>query len=250
VLITALVLLVVGGLVGGGALAYLLTRPGETDSGKQTTQHDDDTRQASKDGDAKVPDHNPDDDSKMMKDPDDLPEGSLSSGHGRIMVLLRNENVKKELKLTNEQFGKVLEVLKKFQGDFTKRDRSLPLEERERLTTGLDRNILQDLVVVLTKEQLLRLQQIELQSAGVAAYNRPSVQLLLKLTADQKNQVKKINTDTEDHIKGRKLTFAQVNARRQEGLLKIQGLLTAEQKKVWSQQTGDPVSLGGRLPKN
>src|SRR5437773_1539463 len=93
------------------------------------------------------------------------PGGPGGPGSGDPGSILKNENVQKELKITEEQLKKYEELQKKALADS------------------------------LTPEQLKRLKQIQLQQRAAQAFPAPEVQTALNMTADQKA---KIQTSTED----------------------------------------------------
>jgi hypothetical protein len=149
------------------------------------------------------------------------------SGAQDPLVLLRNDSVKKELKVTDEQLAKLPDAVKKALAD------------------------------ILTKEQLSRLNQIELQQKGPNAFKESAVQKTLNITPDQKEDIKIILDDSTKAVQELlkemaggggfgggfqgirdKLTNLQKDTNE-----KIVGILTADQKKQWRTMVGDDFKL-------
>jgi hypothetical protein len=177
-------------------------------------------------------------------------------GQGGVGMLAENESVQKELNIDKDQADKIKEAVDKVRDshkdEFTKLQ-DLGQDERrtkaEELGRAVSEETLKALADVLKPEQLKRLKQIELQQAGERAFTRPDVQAALKLTDDQKDQVK---TLTEDAAKQRRELFQGGNAQgsrdkltavRKETLEKVQAVLTDGQKKTWKDLTGEPFEL-------
>jgi serine/threonine protein kinase len=108
---------------------------------------------------------------------------------------------------------------------------------------------------ILTTEQLRRFRQIVLQLQGAAAFRETDVVKALALTAEQKKQIRAIETEPFSRPPGppeprhgdqRKI---QVEAR--EAIdRRIQAVLTAQQAKVWREMIGEPFkgAAPGCLP--
>lgn len=139
------------------------------------------------------------------------------------LSLLRDPKVKEELKLTDEQMAKVPAVVLKALGD------------------------------VLSPEQFARLKQIELQQKGTQAFTDPTVQTALKFTDDQKERITIILDDAAKDMKqmreglGKggdfKEMFGKIAAARKETTEKVQSVLTADQKKQWTDMVGEELQL-------
>jgi hypothetical protein len=178
-------------------------------------------------------------------------------GQGGIGALLNNESVQKELKMDAGQVDKVKEAVKqvtdKHRDDFAKL-RDLSQEERRTKTQELTRTVSAEtrkaVSDILKPEQIKRLQQIELQQAGVMAFNQPEVQKALNLTDEQKQKIKTIG---EDFVKEQRElrqpggnpqeTQQKMAALRKQTTDKVQSLLTEDQKKSWKELTGEPFAM-------
>jgi hypothetical protein len=177
-------------------------------------------------------------------------------GQGGIGTLVLNESVQKELNMDKDQADKAKEVVQKVRDnhkdDIAKLQDLNQDEARQKgqeLSRTMSEEALKALGDVLKPEQIKRLKQIELQQAGDRAFTRPDVQTALKLTDDEKDQIKTI---ADDAAKQRRELFQGGNAQgsrdkitalRKETLEKIQAVLTDDQKKTWKDLTGDPFEL-------
>jgi hypothetical protein len=197
-------------------------------------------------------------------------------GGGGLAMLLLNESVQKELKLDEVQVAKtkdaVSAVQKAHAEDFTKlRDvdqAERPAKQRELNKTVSD-EILKGCGDILKAEQIKRLNQIELQNAGTAAFTRPEVEKGLSLKDEQKEKIKTISEETTKALRelqpmrgqggqgGGQGNFAANAEKRaainKEAKEKIQGVLTDEQKTAWKDMTGDAFTVVmpmGRRPMN
>jgi eukaryotic-like serine/threonine-protein kinase len=120
---------------------------------------------------------------------------------------------------------------------------------------------------ILGLEQLARLPQIALQQQGTGAFREPDVAAALKLTPDQREHIRKIDEETffavmqewrrvwgppeggrgrpedlrkpEDIRKGEETRKANEQKLKATALDNIQALLTAEQKHLWKEMTGE-----------
>jgi hypothetical protein len=153
------------------------------------------------------------------------------------LTLLRNASVKKELRLTDDQAGKV------------------------------DDAVWEALAKVLDHDQLTRLKQIDLQQRDYYAFGDPRLQATLMLTKDQKDNIRIILADAERELKGLTDSLKNVFSGGVAGLkgTSFQGLgdqvtrirketrdrcievLTSDQKRMWEEMVGDDFKL--ELPK-
>jgi hypothetical protein len=152
------------------------------------------------------------------------PFGGRFGGGGQSdpLALLRNEQVRKELDVTEEQVEQLPDaVMKALKG-------------------------------VLNEKQVARLKQIELQQRGSQAFRDKHVQQTLKMTDEQ---VTNINTILDDSRKemaemfkgGRggfnKETLEKVENMRKETTEKVQGVLSSDQRKAYKQMLGEEFKL-------
>ena len=138
-------------------------------------------------------------------------------------TLLRNAKVREELKVTDQQMEKVPDA------------------------------VLKGLADVLTPDQMKRLKQIDLQVKGYRALNDAKVQMSLKMTSEQKDNVKTIIDDSDREMRevmkeaqgggGFGEAMQKVNTLRKEAQEKAMGVLNADQKKEWHEMTGEEFKL-------
>lgn len=183
--------------------------------------------------------------------------GFGGGGMGGGGMILRAENVQKDLKLSDEQIGKIQSTLSSIQEKH--RDdyagfRDLPREEQIAKMASLNKEVNEEIKKDLsfTPEQSKRFDQISLQARGVQAFLDPSVQEKLKLTADQKSQIREIaqsggggrggfnkNASAEEKAEA----FKKAQTAREENQKKVMALLSDDQKKEWKELTGEPIEL-------
>jgi hypothetical protein len=151
-------------------------------------------------------------------------KGGFGGGGGPqdAVTLLRNEQVKKELGITDEQVEKIPSAVMKALGG------------------------------VLDSKQLTRLRQIELQQRGSQAFLDPQLQTELKITSEQVSSIKTILEDNRKELaevmqeaKGGGFQGIQekMTALRKEGLEKVQGVLTADQRRLYKDMLGSEFKL-------
>jgi hypothetical protein len=184
-------------------------------------------------------------------------------GHGSRMPmgggagLVANQDVQKELKLTKEQTSKAEAVARavreKYHGEFAKFD-ELDAQARVEKTAEIVRNMTSEtnkgLADVLNSEQMKRYRQIQLQQLGLLAFTEPDVQSKLKLSDEQVGRIRKINAESQSQRR----EFAQGGGNRGELQKKVETLgkdstdkalavLSADQKQVWKDMTGEPFDV-------
>ena len=153
--------------------------------------------------------------------------GRGQGGQQDVLSILRNKAVKDALKISDEQLAKVPEAVLKALGD------------------------------VLTKEQLARFKQIELQQRGPQAFRDPNVQTALKMTDEQKEGVSSVLSDSQAALQelfkemtGGKGGFGggqgmqeKMAAIRKDTADRVTSILTADQRKQWREMIGDELKL-------
>lgn len=179
-------------------------------------------------------------------------------GFGGPGMLMANEGVQKELKVTDEQKGKLKELgdklRTKIQEEFGKL-RDLKEEERREKGRELGRQLNEEtykaLGEILQPEQLKRLKQIDWQQQGARAFGNPEIQKNLKITDEQKEKLKTIGEESGKKF-GEIFQNAQGNREeagkkmaelRKETLEKTMGVLSDDQKKAWKEMTGEPFEV-------
>jgi hypothetical protein len=178
--------------------------------------------------------------------------------------LLQHADVQKELKLNSQQLEAINQAMRtfgeKYQRDFDK-IRNLGPQERRQKQAELVKTISQEignaLTHVLEPRQAKRLEQIHLQRQGLQAFTDPKVEKALRLTGEQKMKLKTIRDDAAKEARalfgGRaqgnfQETLKQVEQIRGKALEKSVALLTAEQKQIWRDLTGEAFAVQAAPP--
>ena len=167
-------------------------------------------------------------------------------GPGGGLYILMAPNVQKDLKLSDEQTGKVQEALKTVREKHTDDMaalRDLPQDERPKRQRELSKTMSDEVKkeLALTAEQSKRLDQIHLQQQGLQAFADPAIQDKLDLTAEQKQKLgQNTGGDRAEMVK----KFGEI---RKESSEKAVALLSADQKKTWNEMTGEPSEI--QLPR-
>jgi len=191
----------------------------------------------------------------------------MGGGAGFLMV----PAVQKDLKLSEEQIGKVHDTLRESREKHADDFRAIfeaPREERAAKQSALSKTVNDELKksLSLSDEQSKRFDQIVLQTRGLQAFADSSVAEKLKLTDDQKSKIRELaeaggragagafNKDAskEERAEAAKKAFAT----RRENLAKVHAMLSDDQKKAWKELTGEPIEIpagggfGGRRGNN
>jgi Spy/CpxP family protein refolding chaperone len=193
-----------------------------------------------------------------MAGPAAAQRGFGGPGGGGIGMLLNNDSVHKELKLSEDQVQKckaiVKEAREKHAEDF-KAAQTLEGEERfakmRELGKAVNEEITKAAKDVLTADQMKRLNQIELQTRGANAFTDEEIQKKLNITDDQKEKIKTITEDSRAQAKeifqnagdDREGARKKFTALQKETMTKITEVLTDEQKKTWKEMTGEPFEV-------
>jgi hypothetical protein len=204
------------------------------------------------------------------------PEGSrrgfrMGSRRDSLLGLLRIEQVQKELNLSEENIAKVTEISGKLGTEMREKYTALrEIEDREErsaklteLTNEFDRKTREQLLEVLSREQMMRLYQIRMQVRPIvdSLMNRYVVRQL-ELTEEQQKKVAEIakNTQAKQSELFRGMRDATQEQRREvsQKLRKMRSdadenalkLLNAKQKKALEEMKGKKITLptrrGGR----
>jgi hypothetical protein len=160
--------------------------------------------------------------------------GGFGGFGGDAYSLVKNKQVQKELKMTEEQIEKIPGAV-------------------EKAIKG-----------VLDDKQMARLNQIQLQMKGTAAFKDPEIQTKLKFTKAQKEDISALYSDYEKEVDklrkegGKGGGFKKIGEMRKELEERVQSVLTSEQKTQWEGMTGEKFKMqfggggpgGGKKPKD
>ena len=159
----------------------------------------------------------------------------------RNTFLLRESTVLDDLQASPEQRTQILAMTDRME---SQRRGKLNSDERRQQKLEVARENEVVLVGILNSVQLLRLPQIALQCQGSRALREPDVTKKLKLTSEQKKQLRRIEAeamfrDDDDSHKGPP-QWEDIHQRVRAALAKMLEVLTPEQKSQWQSMTGIP----------
>lgn len=193
--------------------------------------------------------------------------GGFGGAPNVYSLLATNKELIAELKITDDQKTKLEEVAKaarekmgtgggRFNRDASEEERKAAMEKMQKVQA----EIKADYEKVLDEKQKARATQISYQAMGVNAYTNKDVQTALKLTDDQKEQVKTLTDDyrkesgelmrgvfgqgggggdREEMQKKMEEMRKKTTALGKEVTEKITAKLTAEQKEAWTKLIGE-----------
>jgi len=182
--------------------------------------------------------------------------GGFAEFRSSPTFLVTNKSVQEEIKLDDKQKEAVKEVSSKMFGGFGrgggkgKVDREAAKAAREEGQKALTK-----LIDELKPEQKKRLNQIAIQQSGVKAFEKDEVATALKLTDDQKKEIKEIAEETtKDLAEIAKDGFTKDEEKRKENREKVAKLtkeaiekatknFTSEQKSTWKDLNGEPFEV-------
>jgi Spy/CpxP family protein refolding chaperone len=188
----------------------------------------------------------------------------LMRGRTSLVGLLSLEQVQTELKLNEEQTGKVKEIVQKVREEMREpyaalREITDPAKRQAKmaeLNTQADQKVRTELRDVLSREQVMRLYQIRIQVGGTLyALSNPRIAQRLNLTDEQKTKAAAIDKATQEKTSALMKEFASLTPEerreRSAELRKIRqkadeealGLLNAEQKEALTKMKGEPFEL-------
>jgi hypothetical protein len=182
--------------------------------------------------------------------------GGFGGGRGgaTLAMLLGNEGVQKELKVTDDQKTKIDEFSRAqrekmqelFQGGQPDREK---VQEAQKSSNEAAEKLVKD---ALKPEQQKRLKQIQYQVGGIQSLaSNEEVQKALKLSDEQKEKLKTLAADQQKDLTelmqaargggGNRQELAQKRtALQKDYMTKAVAVLTADQKKEWKELTGEP----------
>lgn len=195
----------------------------------------------------------------------------MGGGGAGPAQLVASKTVQADLKLTEEQVGKLKTWgeefgRKQFEGMRERFQELQGLEPAERQAkmagwqAEASEKAYKELAEVLKPEQVTRMKQIEVQAAGPRAFAMPAVQTALKLTDDQKDKLRDAQQAMQREVfelmqdagfrPGQPLDPAKVQEMtkkrlglEKEFMTKAKAALTAEQQDAWKGVTGEPIDV-------
>lgn len=197
-------------------------------------------------------------------------------GGGNPLMLLANDQVQEELKLTDDQKGKLrvmgekamAEMRERFSGmrDLSEEERRAKFAEMQKEGEQRNKQIEAQLKEVLTTEQSERLGQIRLQQQGMMAVGTPDVAKALGITEEQKEKLQAAGQEIQEKMRGmwqqvQDLEGEQRGQKMQQlsqeigqaAEQKVKEILSTEQWETFQKMRGEPLKLerrgfGGQRP--
>ena len=174
--------------------------------------------------------------------------GKMVAEEGAVeIVLLRQQSIQKELRLSADEIEKIHKYAAQ-QWEKAQKVHELSGEERDKKFMEMSKENEKFVEKTLTKEQVTRLHEITLQTAGILCLTRPAVASKLKLTEDQKKKAlqlqKEARREAEELVHATKKEDRRAKMRElQETSRKdILELLTDQQEVTWKDMTGVPFT--------
>ncbi len=192
-----------------------------------------------------------------------MPFGGPGGMPASRLMLLGIPEVQKELKLDEQQQDQVKELMgesrKQMQAAFAGVDfqkiRDMSEEERTKLfaearkkTEAATKELDAKVAKLLDAGQLERLEQLQLQREGVAAFNRPEIAKKLGLSEEQQAKIRKIQEEARRAAGGfpgrdatdeeRQEFFAQMRKRGEKVQADLLAVLTDQQQQKWTEMKG------------
>lgn len=179
---------------------------------------------------------------------------------GGVDRLITNKSVQDELKLSQDQVGKVKDIGDKIQAKFNEERtklRELSQEERiqkiQAINKAVGEETYKQLKDVLSADQVKRLKQIEMQQRGIGLFNDADIQKTLKMTDEQKAKFKTMGEDADKAMRGVRQgitdlqgfqeAFKKMGNLRKEYMEKARDALDSEQKKQLKEMVGEWYDL-------
>ena len=171
--------------------------------------------------------------------------GQFGRGGG-VMGLLQIREVRDELKISDEQIGKLTRLREDqdaarrdrggfdFQGlrDLSDSEREARMrefqQEREKQSKATEEKVRE----ILTGEQFKRLKQIELQQQGTAALMRPDIGQALGITDDQRAKMREASEGVRDKMRGLFENVRDMSEDERAGLRDKMGKIRADSEKA------------------
>ena len=176
---------------------------------------------------------------------------------GRMMqaptaaLLLRDEKVQEELKLTDDQKAAFVKIADKYKDDFQKARTDMDFKKIGELMKAASEEVDKVVPTVLKADQIKRLNQLEVQAASLDAFTKDDVAAALKLTDKQKKDIDEAKAEFDkdrqelfkDAPRGDQEKMAELfkksQAMRKDAFDKVVTTLSDDQKKTWKDLTGD-----------
>jgi hypothetical protein len=168
--------------------------------------------------------------------------------------LLANKSVQEELKLTEEQIKKFDGVREKYKDELAKAREAKDFKALQEIGKKVSEDITKLSGDVLKPDQVKRFHQIQVQVAGLRAFEREDVKTALKLTDKQVEEIKALAGEVEKDAaelrkdagmdkEKRDAAQKKITEMRAKALAKATEGLKDDQKKAFTELTGAKFEL-------
>ncbi len=177
--------------------------------------------------------------------------------------LLAMPEVLTEIKATDDEKAAVTKITDKYKDDIAAARTAMDRQKMADLRKQENDDVVKAIPTIFKDDQVKRLNQLEVQAAGLGAFTKDDVATALKLTDDQKKSIKDatddLQKDSQDlfqSAQGDRTKMAEIMTKvqtmRKDALDKVVNGLTDDQKKTWKDLTGDkfdfPAPMRGNRP--
>jgi hypothetical protein len=167
-------------------------------------------------------------------------------------------DVGRNLNLTPQQLNQLTQLNEQLRTPFQTQFNQLnQLAEQQRtarlqeLLTGFDTDFARSAGDIISRKQLARLQQLELQRRGLNAFGESTVQERLNLTQGQRESLRQLNERISQDMQritrlaqtNQEAALTQLDALRQQTLIQTNAVLTEPQRRLWREMIGDPFNF-------
>ncbi len=178
------------------------------------------------------------------------PPGGRGMFQPNAAMLLRDDKVQEELKLTDDQKAAFKKIGDKYKDDIDKARTDKDFPKMMELFKSVSEDVDKAVPEVLKPDQRKRLNQLLVQRSGINAFSKDDVKSALKLTDKQEKDIQttldELKKDREDLFKDvgedqekRAEARKKVQAMQKEAMDKIVEGFSDDQKKTWKYLTGD-----------
>ena len=182
------------------------------------------------------------------------PHGQLPVGRSSepYLFLLRDPLVHVQLALTTDQKSR-LQTINDQLDDSLWPMRNQPLQQVKAKARVLKTKTMQQLQRVLRRDQIRRLDEIEMRILGMRAFLRPEIVQMFEVNQEQQDSIRAIFSETRESVKQLRLKSLQdsLNQHIEDAVLrlriseqmKVLAVLNDQQRQKWETSLGLPVDL-------
>jgi hypothetical protein len=170
--------------------------------------------------------------------------------------LFDNPSVRRDLKITDDQFNQLKQSFNRLSTTFTDefgkvrdiKDDARLQQLRQNYTTNWGKSLSE---VLKDQQQLARYRQLELQHRGLEAFGDADVQRRLNLTTEQRNRLDQLREQADRELReinrlavsDRERAMSRYTSWHRTWQNQLNDIFTAPQRQNWSQMIGDPFAF-------